>query len=401
MFLALLLIFNVLKLWSYGSEIAGYDFYEKWEVGRSLARAEPRDVYSVRTLGSHVSTPFLYSLAALLSTQHFMSDLLTYRVFCFVSSVFAIICIGKLLGYSPAMTLAAAVVFTDLFEPLLSDVRVANVNQLQLGLLASFLLIKNGRRLPGHDFLSGLILGLAVMAKPNLLFVALMLTMYWLINRRFKVLVLECAGLAAGAATAVLTSRLVFGSYRCWFDWLAIMPKVSDYRYVVDQYNCSLAMLVRDWVGVKASAYLMGAFLVLATAFVWRSRRKPETVPTRANDDVNGGVLGEVLMVATGCLIYLLSATLVWLHYFVLTIPMALVVLSPPRMYSSGASVPIMKPILGAAAIFLIAERPVRMFLPITQPRHSALIICIGTLALFYMALWEIRSLRRGTSATH
>ncbi|GAB4334714.1 MAG: hypothetical protein Kow0099_06920 [Candidatus Abyssubacteria bacterium] len=43
MFLALLLAFNVLKLWSYGSDIVGYELCEKHTVRAPLPPIQPRD----------------------------------------------------------------------------------------------------------------------------------------------------------------------------------------------------------------------------------------------------------------------------------------------------------------------------------------------------------------------
>jgi hypothetical protein len=241
------------------------------------------------------------------------------------------------------------------------------------------------------------------MAKPNLAFVALMLGVAWLINHRFRKFVVVCSGIGCAAVGAFIVSGVAFESVQCWKDWLTVLPSIANYRYVVDTANFSPSMLIFQWTGIKSSTWLAIGFITIATAFIWIGR--PRVAETGLNaegvsDDSGRELFEDIFMVATGCLIYLLSATLVWLHYYILTIPMALIVLRPIVGEGSGSIFgAVTRRIVGAAAIVIIAELPIRVLFSVTDPYRSALLLNIGTLILFGLGLWELVRLGRGPFA--
>ncbi len=396
----LLVIFCLIKVWNYGELNIGTDFREKWDVGQEIARSSTPNIYFGEFFGYRISTPFLYSLFYMFSSGDYARDLMIFRLLCLVSGVLAIIGFGRLLGYSAVAAMAAIVVFMDWFQPLLSDVRVANVNQLQLGVLALFLWLQNRRKLPAHNFLAGLVLGLGTMSKPNLMFVVLMLSVSWLINRRFRKAAIVYAGIILAALGSFIFSSAVYGSVRCWLDWLKVVPKLSDYLYVVKMHNYAPAMLIYDWMGVKTSMLLTAALLAVATAFVWVGWRNAGRIGPKTENGESGRereLLEDMLMVAAGCLIYLLSATLVWLHYFVLTVPMALIILRPLGAARPTASWAVVtRRILAAAAVVVIAELPIRTLFSVTNPYHSAILLDAATLMLFGLGMWELLLLGKG-----
>lgn len=399
----LLVIFCLIKVWNYGELNVGIDFLEKWEVGQEIAQSSAPNIYFGESFGYRISTPFLYSLFYTFSTGDYGRDLLTFRLLCLVSGVLAIIGLSRLLEYPAIAAMAAIVVFMDWFQPLLSDVRVANVNQLQLGVLALFLWFQSKREWRAHNLLAGLVLGLGAMFKPNLLFVVLMLSVSWLINRRFRRATTVYAGLILAAVSAFIYSSAVYGTARCWLDWLRIVPQVSNYLYEVDTHNYAPAMLIFDRVGMKASMFLTAALLAVATAFVWVGRRNAGEIGLQTENDESGreGELFEdMLMVAVGCLIYILSATLVWLHYFVLTVPMALIILRPSDAARPTASWMVAtRRVLAAAAVLVMAELPIRTLFSVTNAYHSAILLDAATLTLFGLGMWELSFLGKGAPA--
>jgi hypothetical protein len=403
-FVFLLVIFCLIKVWNYGELNVGIDFLEKWEVGQEIAQSSGTNIYFGEFFGYRISTPFLYSLFYTFSSGDYARDLQTFRLLCLVAGVLAIIGLSRLLGYSAVAAMAAIVVFMDWFQPLLSDVRVANVNQLQLGVLALFLWFQSRRELRAHNFLAGLVLGLGAMFKPNLMFVVLMLSVSWLINRRFRKAAMVYAGIILAAVGAFIFSSAVYGSVRCWSDWLEIMPQVTDYLYVVDKHNYAPAMLIFDWVGVKTSMFLTATLLAVATVFVWVGRRNAGEIGLKADNNESGRereLFEDMLMVATGCLIYLLSATLVWLHYFVLTVPMTLIILRPSDAARPTASwAMVTRRVLAAAAVVVIAELPIRTLFSVTNAYHSAMLLDAATLTLFGLGMWELLSLGKGVPAS-
>ncbi len=392
----LLVIFCIIKVWNYGQLTSGLDFHEKWEVGRSLARPNAEAIYGGDNLGYHISTPFLYMLFHIFPSGDYGRDLWAYRWLCLGCSVFAIVILSRSLRYSAVAALAAIVVFMDWFQPLLSDMRVANANQIQLALLALFLWLQSARRLRGRNFCGGLVLGFALMAKPNLLLVAVMLAISWLMNRRFTKFVAVSFGMLVAAAIGFIASSAVFGSVNCWKVWLMAMPSASDYRYMVDTANFSPSMLFFEWAGTKTAAYFAISSIAVATVFVWLGRRTEANIHKSHEEDAERELFEDMLMVAVGCLTYLLSATLVWLHYYFLTIPMALIALRPQRNNDQKPGVAIVvRRFIAAAAIILIAELPIRTLFSVMEPHESAILLNIGTLILFGLGMWELICLRK------
>jgi hypothetical protein len=289
--------------------------------------------------------------------------------------------------------MAAAVVFMDWFQPLLSDVRVGNVNQLQLGLLTLFVWLQSKQKLGGRELLGGLVLGFGTMAKPNTAYVVLMLCAFWIANRRFKKLIHVSLGMAIAAVIAFVVSSAAFGTVRCWVDWLRILPQVSGYLYPVEDHNYSVSMLFYEQIGIGLSGPITLVLFAMAGVSLWFGRHRGNTPNTDAtlNEDSEEPYFEDMLMVAIGCLIYLLSATLVWLHYFVLTVPMALIALRPSGNNKAAKShAAVFSRILAAVAIVLIAELPVRALFSATDPRHSAALMCSGTFILFALAVYEV-----------
>ena len=88
----------------------------------------------------------------------------------------------RLLQFSPVSTLLAAALFTSSFQPLLADKWVANLNQIQLLPLACFLLVVTR----SWEVLAGLALGISVMLKPNVAFVAFLSVLVSLADREYR-----------------------------------------------------------------------------------------------------------------------------------------------------------------------------------------------------------------------
>ncbi|MBI4833162.1 MAG: hypothetical protein HY801_16725, partial [Candidatus Lindowbacteria bacterium] len=329
----------------------------------------------------------------------FARDIEIYRFICLVATVLAIAGLAVLLDYSVIGALAALVVFTSWFQPLLSDVRVSNVNQIQLALLALFLWTRSKQKLPMKNLLSGLVLGFEIALKPNLIFVLATLSLSWVISRRFRETLLTYTGILIAFLSSIVFSSAAFGSTRCWIDWHKLLLKAADYGFEVNLHNYAPSMLIFEMTGVKSSTYLTVGLLSVTATVLWIARRDvkgalPETNESKRNP---GRYLFEdMLAVATGCLIYLLSATLVWLHYFLFTIPMALLVLRPAGAFRTKKTHELaVQRLLAIVSVLLIAEYPIRRLFSVTDARWSALLLIAGTLTLFGLGMWEIAGLRR------
>jgi hypothetical protein len=108
-------------------------------------------------------------------------------------------------------------------------------------------------------------------------------------------------------------------------------------------------------------------------------------------------------MVSSGSLIFLLSSSLVWLHYFILVIPAFIYIFRPENYLSQKNSIRkliIVKRFLLAVAFLLVSNEPLLMLSSIIQvtPHFTAAAICSGTLIFYFLMLWELKHIRRHLS---
>ena len=119
-------------------------------------------------------------------------------------------------------------------------------------------------------------------------------------------------------------------------------------------------------------SYILAALLVVATCIAIRRGRSRD----------------DLLIAATGILIYLMSATVVWLHYMVLVIPSAIALL---RWRTSA--------IVAILGLLVIAEEPFEMLVGRPAASIEAWLITPALVALFLCALWGLAVSHAGPSA--
>jgi len=222
-FLVIIALFSFARALNYSGQFSGVDFYQFWIVGKAIRQLDVKNIYSDadrKKAGSYYfqqfsydysqkvkqgiqisdkqvkaanfrqeletySTPFLYMVFYLSSFNSYDFDIQFYLTAALVLYVAAIILLCRLLGYQPQTILVLIPILTLFFRPFYSEIRVVNVNQIQLVALILFVCIQS-RFSRLTNLAGGFVLGLAVMFKPNLIFVAVMLIISWIINRRFK-----------------------------------------------------------------------------------------------------------------------------------------------------------------------------------------------------------------------
>jgi hypothetical protein len=193
--------------------------------------------------------------------------------------------------------------------PLISDARVANVNQLQMAALAALL------ALLWHDqaLASGLVAAVLVLFKPNLAVAEALLLGGWVLRGELRTAALHLAGAVVAAAAAILVSSAVFGSLSVWVGWLRALAALDrELPLRVSQGNFSLAHLAGVPPAAAAAALLAGS--VSAT---WRGRKTAPPAEAR------------IAAVGAGVGVVLLGAALVWEHYYLLMTPLLLYFLRP------------------------------------------------------------------------
>jgi hypothetical protein len=256
------------------------------------------------------------------------------------------------------------------YRPLGDDLRVGNVNALQLGALALLLAAvapRRGERWREPSVRRGalVLMGAAALAlfKANLAPALLGLAAALALQLGTAGAARACAGAAPGLLLLVLAPVLAFGSARAWLDWgrsvFAAEPaRLAD--YAVADGNTSTPRLLEELLGVPAlvSAGLVAA--LLAASLV--------RLPRRAWRDPRLGVgLGVAGMLA--------ASPLVWFHYFVLALAPGLWLATSPRI----ARLPRVLA-LGTLAVLSAAYLPLvpRAGLPLLQ----------GVWSLAWVPLW-------------
>jgi hypothetical protein len=409
--LLLLAVFGLTLVWRIAASGTGIDFYQFWVVGQALHRSAVADVYSddersrlgaeflekARRTGNPrqitvaefrqklqtYSTPFLYSVFGLFSTGNYELDLRHYRIFLLACLVFSVGILCRLLNHSLNTTLGAVAIFSAWFDPFGSDLRMGNVNTIPLALFAAYLWVVTRLRWRQREVLGGVLIGLAVAFKPNLVFIAAVLAVDWLLNGQFRRVGFHAAGAAAGSLIAILVATAGFGTPRCWTSWLAALQSLPDEVIPVKNGNYAPARILGEGLGMNIGMPLAVIFGGLLVAGLWMKR--PGAF--RRNGAAAGAdAFPQVLVVAAGCLLVILIPRLAWLHYYVLTIPAFLVLLCPARDLPFAAD-PLLRQFLVALAFLGLATDPFfNLGILLPTYRQGAMAVC-ATLILFALTV--------------
>lgn len=395
-------------MWSLGRASPGVDFYQFRVVAQAAGRgdgsvydddsrarvgteflrrattdedSEARRVAAqYRRVLEPLGTPFLYTVVRPLASGRYERD---FRAFCLLSlasCLLGLFLIGRLLRYPPTTTLLLLAFVTLAFQPLKSDVRVGNVNQIQLGMLAAYLRLAGGPDRSRAQIAAGALLGAAVLFKPNLAGIVPLLAVSWLLHGRYRKLILQGAGLAAGVAAAVLASALLFGSLGAWSDWLATFRAFPLSTFRVEHGNFGLVRLAYEGLDVEIGPHLALAASAAILVCLWLGRRREGAATARG---------AEATLVGAGCLVPLLSAPLVWQHYVLLALPAVLVLLRPeedPGRPGRGA----WRRALTAVALTAIAIDPYAELFEMRGLTQQAVVVSAGLILLFVLTLREI-----------
>jgi hypothetical protein len=327
-------------------------------------------------------SPLVYALVGLTSTGRYDDDLDRFTIASFIAFVVSIGLLCRLLGFSPTGTAVAAVAYGLCFSPLLAEVRVVNVNQLQLFALSLFLWLSHRNK----TALAGTVLGIAIAFKPNIVVVLVIAGLVAFIGRRLRESLPLFAGAAAGAGVAVAASAAYFGSIDVWRHFLASIGRTLQVGYPLEQGNYGLASIIATLSGAEVSLVL-AVFAIAVVLFVLvRTRPRHDSEASPSLDE-------QFLTVGIGCALMLLASRLVWIHYYVLLIPLSLYLLRPTPEAPGRQFGPI------AAGVALLLLSPAAQAIPHT-PLYTAVNANIATLLLFAAGLhaWWTMRLADGSS---
>jgi hypothetical protein len=302
-----------------------------------------------------VSSPFLYTTLAWVS-RDYERALLQYHalvLFAFIAGTLLVARAMRMRMWMALLLIAGLLLWYRGFE---ADLRVGNVNSLQLLML--------GAALVSPPAIAGVLTGLLVAFKPNLILVPLLLAVARMAKRDWRRLRLEILGGAIGGLLAFIAATINYGTPRVWLQWLSRANEFYHRLPTRTERNVTPFLGLFHEHGAWVS-YVLAALLTLVVCVaIWRAKE---------HDDV--------LVVGLAILIYLLSATVVWLHYMVLVIPIAFALM---RTRVTGA--------LALLALLAIAEEPFEWLTRMAVYPNDAKLIAPAFVLLFVCAM--ARSIR-------
>ena len=272
----------------------GIDFYQFWGVPLAkVVSATPRSPYDdpqgyARVLNAMsdasssrklhdanaarrnlepMGTPFLYAAFSIFPADYDQAQIV-FASLVYLAAAAGIFVLARSRGIAPWPALWIAILVELTFRPFMLDVKVANVNSLQLAFMAALLHVAVKRRYSGNAIVDGLFLGFLavfVIFKPNTPWIAMAFGIhYWVTqgNRRF----FAGVGVAAILSVAALaTGALFFRDAGVWGEWLRFARGMdgSGLPLALAQGNVSLSML---WAQQSRSYGPVGYALIIASA---------------------------------------------------------------------------------------------------------------------------------------
>ena len=338
----------VAQSWELGQGVAGIDYYQFWVVGEAVEHDGVTNPYtdeerarmgqlfaeranrngsssrniavaSSRSVLETYSTPFLYTAIHGLSSGDYDTDFTRWHFVSLFSFVAGVIGFANLLGYSWLASLVLLCALLLRFAPLQSEVQVLNVNSVQLGLLALVLLLVRKTDSVIHQVAAGFALGVGAMFKPNIALVVLLLGTAALTRGNVRPLLQQTAGTVAGVGFAFIASVVFFGSAECWIAWSQTIAWIPPEIIKVEMGNYApLVFVAGEGAAKYSSVFALLLCVPVVVALASSGDKRPAAPQTQAT-----------AMIGLGCGAFILSANLVWEHYYILAIPLLLLALQP------------------------------------------------------------------------
>jgi hypothetical protein len=361
LFLSLMLLaYTVWSVWiTVSTQSPTIDFFTFWTVPQSLSAHPAIDIYSLE--GQHVlaadaatraqlpsapdlqrrntsavlqlyngrvdatGSPLFYAVIGMLSSGNYSTDQKRFLFLSLASLILCVLIVSRLLALTPVEVILLLAFLLRLHQPLLADLRMGNVNQLQLLPIALFIFAL-ARSKP---LLAGSVIGVATAFKPTTILVLAFGFLVFLIDRDYRQSARMLVGSATAALASILLSGFYFGTSSVWFAFFhSLRNTLNGTAYSLENGNFSLSVLL--FGPTSRSSTIVP--VVLLSAFLWlliASRRSNRTTTVSEQDSSRIRFHSAFCVVGGGCAIMLLSSPLAWIHYYVLLLPLSLYVISP------------------------------------------------------------------------
>lgn len=409
--------------WEVIKAVPAIDFFHYWAAAQTIRSGTMANVYSsdgMREMGDYfarqaeetgisdkqktatrftlqinngsvdaVATPFLFAVISFFESGNFDRDVLVYMFFCMLCYITAVIILCRVFHFTAPVTIIMLIMVTSWFGPYNSDIRVGNINQLQLAVFALVLWLQK-RSFKYHDFISGTILGLAILFKPNIGLAIALLALTWLLNRRVKKLGVLCGGIVFGMTIAYLAASFYFGTTACWTQWFRKVPDLLQSSRSIVEGNIGLSTVLYTIFKVDVSLVIVIVLVGIFTFITWQNavKGKKGTEPAKIQSSEHL-FIETAAALSLGLAFMLLSARLVWFHYYILIIPLALLQLRTVTTQEGKGATLQSSGILACIAILCLTRLP-SLALPLTTITH-ALVINAGGVILVAVNMYELR----------
>lgn len=355
------------------SRVVGMDFYQYWGVpvamrltGHTLGSPYRDGQRYVETLKAYAATvtdaklkaasgfwggpdfaasPLLYTAFTLVSTDYTVA-VQTFQALQLVFFLGAFLLLGALYRFDPFHLLCLAFLCVLFYQPLLSDLRVANLGCFQLigltGLLflggaiarAPFFLRRAGL---GALFLAAL--AMLTLCKPNVALISALLAVHLGVRHGRRLFVAAALTAVIAAALLLILPCLYFGSWTVWREWYDFVYGSNAHMLVrrVADGNFSTAVLLSSWLGLDVYAVSLVLLGLLAASPIVAAGWSRIAGPPAGSSGGQAAVaaLRRVfedarLALGIGIVLTMAISPLYWLHYYVLLLIPALWLLNAP-----------------------------------------------------------------------
>ncbi len=278
-------------------------------------------------------SPFFYAANGFFRSGNVETDFWVFQTVSTLVFVLGIWLFGLSCGAGNSNSLLFAAAFLFLHRGLESDVGVANVNRIQIGLfgLATWFF---SRYKPGEReenllgwFVGSLILGVATAYKPNVFLAQLLVCIALAVDKQWKCFMAALAGFLVGCIAAMAAGALYFGTADIWWQWREYLNTITQSPFDISAGNYAVWPLLLAAKPLQMASLLSTlAVTGIFCAILWKSRLRAFSGPR------------YILAAAAGLAIPLVTAPVTWGHYFVLSIPLAMALLILPYVNSATST---------------------------------------------------------------
>lgn len=336
------------------------------------------------------ASPFLYAIVGSLSSGEYDSDVFMYSALSTICSILSVIILCNLLKFKSTITIVLLIYYITFFAPLQCDLRVGNVNQIQLLFISVFIFLMARSKL----LLAGLILGVSFVFKPNIFMIFLLLGLITIIDRSYKNYSPLFIGSGIGMTISVLYASWYFGRLNIWADFIQSLPKTLSGDIPISYGNFSLTMLIQKSTDIKSSIYILFILLSVFIYIIYFTGTKYNLKDELYNNGCVQHIMDEAFIAASlGMTIMLLSLKVIWYHYFVFTIPLSIYLLRPVEIEAISKIHHLIIRSVTIISLFLGSRFFENIFF--FKPVNLSFTLNISTLIITSAALYDFAATRR------